>query len=138
MNDTSTVLLASVGLRTTQPRRAVLRVLSHKHVPHAPQDVWRAVRRSGQSVNLVTVYRILRQLQEVGIVHLHPTTGKYVLCTAIGDHACHSFLTCEQCGNVEELHDEQLCAEEHRIAKKAGFAPRYHVSDVVGICAHCQ
>lgn len=136
-NDAGTIL-SSTGLRGTQPRRMVLRVLLKARSPHSHKDIYQSIQKKGETINLVTVYRILQQFLESGIVHLHPTTGKYVLCTEANRHACHSFMTCERCGKVEEFHDKKLCAEEHRIAEKVGFSPRYHVSDVVGICARCR
>lgn len=138
MNNDAKTILSSTGLRDTQPRRMVLRVLMKDRSPHSHRDIYESIQKSGGTINLVTVYRILQQFLESHIIHLHPTTGRYVLCTEDGNHQCHSFMTCERCGGVEEFHDEKLCSEEHRIAEKSGFSPRYHVSDVVGVCARCQ
>ena len=138
MQKDANAILSSAGLRDTQPRRMVLQVLLKARAPYSQKEMYQFIQKSGGAINLVTVYRILQQFSEAGIVHLHPTTGKYVLCTEANSHACHSFMTCERCGSVEEFHDTKLCAEEHRIAKNAGFSPRYHVSDVVGVCSRCQ
>lgn len=131
-------ILASSSLRDTQPRRMVLEILMKAPSAYSQKEIFKSIQTKGDTINLVTVYRILSQFQEAGIVHLHPTTGKYVLCTEVHNHACHSFMTCERCGSVQEIHDEKLCREEQRIAKKAGFKPRYHVSDIVGVCSRCQ
>jgi Fur family ferric uptake transcriptional regulator len=125
------------ALRDTQPRRLVLQALRRLRKPAAPKDVFAWITRR-DAVNLVTVYRILRKFEEVGMVHRHPSTGGITLCSLPGKKGHHGFLSCQKCGRVEEFADAALCAQEDRIARRAGFRPRRHLSEILGVCSHCQ
>ena len=122
-------------LRDTRPRRLVLGELKRIKGATDPKAIHRSLR--GQ-VDLVTVYRVLRAFEEHGIVHRHPSSGGYALCTMPEAAGHHGFLSCRRCGNVKEFLDLALCRREDSIAERSGFSPEHHVSDIVGLCLSCQ
>ncbi len=130
-------LLERCRLRNTMPRRQVLSVLVSARKPVAHKEIHDRIAKCSAGVNLVTVYRILEKFEACGIVHRHPSSGRVTLCSLPDIKGHHGFLSCRQCGTVEEFSDSSLCAEENRIAKKAGFRPLHHVSDIVGLCGKC-
>lgn len=131
------LLLKNRGLRSTAPRNGVLEALSRQKKPVSPQDIVSAVDTDGGSVNLVTVYRMLEDLERVGLVHKHHPTGKYVICSMPEKKGHHGFLHCVMCGQTEEFMEPALCKIENTIAKRAGFIPVSHLSAIDGHCAGC-
>lgn len=131
-------LLRQSGLRDTQPRRLVLKALGHIQKPATQSDVHAWIARHKGTVNLVTIYRVLEKFEELGLVHRHPSSGGLTLCSLPHEKGHHGFLSCHECGHVEEFTDSDLCRREDLIARRAGFRAREHVSEIVGLCASCQ
>lgn len=130
--------LKSVKLRDTHSRRLVLQALAHLSHPSSPKDIFEWAQKEGEALNLVTVYRVLDRLEEARLVHKHPSTGLYVVCTLPDVSGHHGFLHCTTCGNLEEFHDHRLCHVENEIAKKAGFTAIEHLSEISGMCSSCS
>lgn len=131
-------ILQKFNLRDTQPRRLVLKALMDIKKPASHKEIHNWIEKQDAAVNLVTVYRTLETFEEIGIIHRHPSSGGIMLCSMSEEAGHHGFLSCEKCGNVEEFCDKNLCSQEDRIAKKAGFTPKHHMSEIIGICAGCQ
>lgn len=117
----------------------MLQALASHAAPLLHKDVhsWIEKRNNGV-INLVTVYRILERFHELGIVHKHPSTGGFVLCSLPDTGGHHGFLSCESCGRVEEFADAALCKQENRIARQAKFKTKRHISDILGCCSACS
>ena len=130
-------ILHAHALRDTQPRRLVIEALSKIEKPASHKEILVWIEQKGAAINLVTVYRILETFEDLGIVHRHPSSGGFVLCS-MDEDGHHGFLSCQKCGTVEEFTDEKLCKEENRIARKAGFTPKHHMSEIIGLCGSCQ
>ncbi|PIR53045.1 hypothetical protein COU76_03255 [Candidatus Peregrinibacteria bacterium CG10_big_fil_rev_8_21_14_0_10_49_10] len=131
-------LLKQHGLRDTQSRRLVLHALVKGNKPLSQKEVYETIKRTDGSINLVTVYRILEKLEELGMVHRHLSSGGFVLCSLEGHAGHHVFLSCQDCGKVEECADPELCRHEDRIARSAGFIPKTHLSELLGLCSSCH
>lgn len=131
-------LLAAKGLRATQTRRLVLNAFMKEPVPLLQRELHECIVSDGADISLVSVYRILEAFEKVGLVHKHLSTGGYVLCTADSDHGHHVLLSCQDCGTVEECVDSDFCKHEDRIAKKNGFTPKTHLSELIGVCSSCS
>jgi len=136
--DTILSTMKSHGLRDTQPRRFVIGAMMKRKSPASAYDLQKLIITSGETINTVTVYRILDTLAELGLVHKEPTSGQYFLCSMPDTHGHHGFLHCDSCGKIEEFHNEDLCAVENKIAKAAGFTSKNHVSEISGICETCK
>lgn len=131
-------LFNAAGLRDTQPRRLVLNALEKHKKAVTPHDLQVNLAAKKTDLNIVTLYRILEAFEKAHIVHKHPCNGAFSLCTIPAKKGHHGFLHCNSCNTVEEFSDEHLCHLEHGIAKKAGFAPHNHVSEIMGTCRSCQ
>lgn len=131
-------LLKHFGLKDTQSRRLVLSVLIKSKKPLTQKDIAAQIEQSGGATNLVTVYRILEKFESLGLIHKHLSSGGFILCSKPEEKGHHVMLSCEDCGIVEEHSDAHLCKHEDRIAKNAGFVPKTHLSEVIGICSSCN
>jgi Fe2+ or Zn2+ uptake regulation protein len=116
----------------------VITALTEIGRPVSHKEVHEWLKKKRTAINLVTVYRILEKFETLGLVHKQPTSGGFVLCALSAEHGHHGFLSCQQCGTVEEFADPDLCRVENAIARKAGFIPASHLSEIVGICSTCH
>ncbi|MDB4978461.1 MAG: transcriptional repressor [Candidatus Peribacteria bacterium] len=139
MNTTSSIahLLKAQGLRDTQPRRMVMQALIHIQSPASPYDIQKWITAQENTINTVTVYRVLEVFESLGLVHRHPSSGLYFPCSIPEIKGHHGFLHCTKCHLVEEFHNPELCVIENAIAKKAGFKAKNHLSEIVGVCKGC-
>jgi len=97
------------------------------------EDVYKALIAEGLDVGLATVYRVLTQFEQAGLLaRQHFETGKAVFELNQGGH--HDHLVCLQCGRVEEFYDGEIEKRQHEIAKKNGFELRGHSLALYGDC----
>lgn len=130
-------LLRKSKLKDTQPRRMVLEALSKIKTPVSPYEIQKWLLKKNSELNVVTIYRILHALNSAHIVHRHPCSGHFALCTLPEQKGHHGFLHCHGCGLIMEFCSPALCTLEHGIAKKAGFEPESHMSEISGLCKRC-
>jgi Fur family ferric uptake transcriptional regulator len=87
----------------------------------------------GLDVGLATVYRVLTQFEQAGILQRHHfESGKAVFELNEGTH--HDHLVCIQCGRVEEFYDAEIEKRQVRVAKERGFAIREHSLHLYADC----
>ena len=93
--------LKTSGLKVTAPRMRILKLFENSKVRHlAAEDVYRALMSEGLDIGLATVYRVLTQFEQAGILQRHHfESGKAVFELNEGSH--HDHLVCVQCGRVE-------------------------------------
>lgn len=130
--------LKKAGLKITLPRVKVLQVLE-KSTPHhmSAEDVYKALMEDGNDVALATVYRVLTQFEEAGLIRRHNFEGGHaVFEIEQGDH--HDHLVCVKCRQVTEFVDEGIEERQVGIAEKAGFTITDHSLTIYGICAKCS
>ena len=118
--------LRNAGLKATLPRLKIINVFEQSRQRHlTAEDVYRQLLADGLDVGLATVYRVLTQFEQAGLlVRHHFETGKAVFELNEGKH--HDHLVCLQCGRVEEFYDAEIEKRQGRIAKERGFAIRDH------------
>lgn len=129
--------LKEVGLKVTNPRMKVLAVLEQTRYRHmSAEDVHKALLEQKEEIGLATVYRVLTQFQEAGIVKRHNFEGGYsVFELNQGGH--HDHLVCIKCGKIVEFYDELIEARQQAIAQQAKFQITDHSLNIYGICAQC-
>ena len=129
--------LKRVGLKVTVPRRKILQILETSHQTHmSAEEVYKLLLASGEEASLATVYRVLTQFEEAGIVNRHHfEAGHAVFELAQNDH--HDHLVCVKCGRVQEFVDSVIETRQQYIAKKLGFKITYHAMHLYGECAAC-
>jgi Fur family ferric uptake transcriptional regulator len=131
---TSSQSLKDIGLKATLPRRRILELFETSKVRHlSAEDVYKALIAEGMDVGLATVYRVLTQFEQAGLLaRQHFETGKAVFELNQGGH--HDHLVCLQCGKVEEFYDSDIEKRQSDIAKKSGFELRGHSLALYGDC----
>ncbi len=132
------IQLKKVGLKITLPRIKILNILEKSVERHlSAEDVYKALLEAGDEVGLATVYRVLTQFEQAGIVERHHFEGGHsVFELNEGEH--HDHLVCLKCGRVEEFTDEIIEDRQHKIAEKAKFELKDHSLYLYGICGDCQ
>jgi Fur family ferric uptake transcriptional regulator len=118
--------LKDMGLKATLPRRKILELFENSKVRHlSAEDVYRTLIAEGIDVGLATVYRVLTQFEQAGLLsRQYFETGKAVFELNQGGH--HDHLVCLQCGRVEEFYDAEIEKRQNEIAQKHGFELRGH------------
>jgi Fur family ferric uptake transcriptional regulator len=118
--------LKTKGLKATLPRLRILELFEKSDVRHlAAEDVYRLLLKDGTDTGLATVYRVLTQFEQAGLlVRHHFESDKAVFELNQGGH--HDHLVCLQCGRVEEFFDAEIEKRQTAIAKKRGFDIREH------------
>ena len=113
--------LRNMGLKATLPRLKVLDLFQNSTLRHmSAEDVYRLLLNDNADVGLATVYRVLTQFEQAGLlVRHHFESGKAVFELNEGSH--HDHLVCLQCGKVEEFYDPEIEKRQTRIAKDRGF-----------------
>jgi Fur family ferric uptake transcriptional regulator len=118
--------LKEIGLKATLPRRRILELFEASKVRHlSAEDVYKALLAEGLDVGLATVYRVLTQFEQAGLLaRQHFETGKAVFELNQGGH--HDHLVCLQCGRVEEFYDADIEKHQNQVARERGFELRGH------------
>src|SRR5436305_14652804 len=126
--------LKESGLKATLPRRKILELFEASKVRHlSAEDVYKALIAEGIDVGLATVYRVLTQFEQAGLLaRQHFETGKAVFELNQGGH--HDHLVCLQCGRVEEFYDSEIEKRQHKIARDRGFAITEHALYLYADC----
>lgn len=123
------------GLKATLPRIRVLEVFQRSERRHlTAEDVFKALLAEDADIGLATVYRVLTQFEQAGLLcRNHFETGKSVFELNEGKH--HDHLVCLSCGRVEEFYDEAIESRQHAIARERGFELQEHALSLYAVCA---
>ncbi|MBI3156257.1 MAG: ferric iron uptake transcriptional regulator [Burkholderiales bacterium] len=126
--------LKSSGLKATLPRLKILEVFQQAERRHmTAEDVFKALLADGSDIGLATVYRVLMQFEQAGLlVRSNFESGKAVYELNEGQH--HDHLVCLDCGRVEEFHDPEIEARQRAVAEQRGFRLQEHS---LALYAHC-
>ncbi|MCO6549023.1 MAG: ferric iron uptake transcriptional regulator, partial [Gilliamella sp.] len=112
--------LKSAGLKVTLPRLKILELLRDPSCQHITvEDLYKKLLNMGEEIGLATVYRVLNQFDDAGIVTRHNFEGgKAVFELATQQH--HNHLICLDCGEVFEFRDDIINARQKEIAEQHG------------------
>lgn len=131
--------LKTIGLKATVPRLRILELFEKSPVRHlSAEDVYRTLIREGTDTGLATVYRVLTQFEQAGLLMRHHfESGKAVFELNKGEH--HDHLVCVQCGHVEEFVDAEIEKRQETIAAERGFRIHDHSLHIYADCTrnHC-
>ena len=130
--------LKSAGLKSTLPRLRVLSLFEEGNERHlSAEDVYKSLLASGEDIGLATVYRVLTQFEQAGLlVRHHFEGGKSVFELNRGHHPHH--IVCMQCGRVEEFYDAAIEARQKKAAAERGFAVRGHTLQIYADCTRVK
>ena len=126
--------LKSSGLKATLPRLKILEVFQRAEQRHmTAEDVFKALLAEGADIGLATVYRVLMQFEQAGLLsRSHFESGKSVFELNQGQH--HDHLVCLSCGRVEEFFDPDIELRQRAIAEARGFALQDHALSLYAVC----
>ncbi len=129
--------IKEAGLKVTRPREKILSILERSGRRHlSAEDVYKALLNNDDDVGLATVYRVLTQFEEAGLVcRRHFETGQSVFELNSGDH--HDHLVCIRCSRVVEFADPLIEERQGAIAAAHGFRIENHSLVIYGVCAQC-
>jgi len=127
--------LKKAGLKVTLPRLKILEILQDPNNQHiSAEDVYKLLIDQGEDIGLATVYRVLNQFDEAGILHRHHFEGtKSVFEISHKDH--HDHLVCLKCGKVVEFEDDVIEKRQDAIAKENNMKLVNHSLYLYGECA---
>nr|WP_315466700.1 ferric iron uptake transcriptional regulator [uncultured Undibacterium sp.] len=126
--------LKASGLKATLPRLKILEIFQNSTVRHlTAEDVYKILLTENMDVGLATVYRVLTQFEQAGLLHRnHFESGKAIFELNEGSH--HDHLVCLDCGRVEEFFDDQIEKRQHAVAEERGFEIAEHSLAIYGNC----
>ena len=126
--------LKNNGLKATLPRLKILEVFQSGAQRHmTAEDVYRHLLQDNTDVGLATVYRVLMQFEQAGILSRnHFESGKAVYELNEGQH--HDHMVCLDCGRVEEFYDPEIESRQQAVAQAKGFVIADHA---LSLYAHC-
>ncbi len=126
--------LKSSGLKATLPRIKILEVFQRTSERHmTAEDVYKALLLEGADIGLATVYRVLMQFEQAGLLtRNHFESGKAVFELNEGKH--HDHLVCVSCGRVEEFFDAEIEKRQRAVAQQRGFELQDHALALYAVC----
>lgn len=129
--------LKSTGLKATLPRLKILEVFQTGAQRHmTAEDVFRVLLEDRSDIGLATVYRVLTQFEQAGILlRSNFESGKAIYELNEGQH--HDHFVCTTCGKVEEFYDPEIEKRQQIVAKAKGWVVEDHSMALYGLCANC-
>lgn len=126
--------IRNAGLKVTAPRVKILELLENSEQRHvSAEDVYKMLLAANEDIGLATVYRVLTQFEEAGLVEKHHFEDGYsVYELNKGKH--HDHIVCVTCGRVKEFVDETIEARQQKIADEMGFQISEHELVIYGKC----
>ena len=130
--------LSSSGYRITTSRRAVMDALREAQEPLSAQELLVRGRQHHRALGIVTVYRTLDLLSELGLVRrVHRSDGCHGYLSASPGH--HHAILCLHCGRASEFQgQDDLMGLLGRVQRETGFDVDDHLLQLYGTCAECQ
>lgn len=127
------------GFRITMPRVQVIRVLASSRRALSAYQLHAAILEGGGRIDVVSVYRILGTLVELGLAHHIGVVDGYLACHIEHDHEHETeHLVCRSCGSVTEAEVpvDALRATREQLSG-LGFDMDEVKIEVLGLCAPC-
>ncbi|MBU1309058.1 ferric iron uptake transcriptional regulator [Rheinheimera muenzenbergensis] len=126
--------LRKAGLKVTLPRVKILEILQDPKNQHiSAEDVYKLLLDLGEDIGLATVYRVLNQFDDAGILTRHHFEGGKSVFELTGSHH-HDHLVCLKCGKVIEFEDDVIEAKQLEISEKNGIKLTHHSLYLYGEC----
>ena len=123
--------------RNTNQRASILQVLAGTEEFVSAQDLHAALRESGTSIGLATVYRTLADLSSSGEVDTLRNPAGETLYRQCGQPTHHHHLVCRVCGRTEEVTNPGVERWARAVAEEYGFSDINHEVELFGVCADC-
>jgi len=130
--------LKDAGLKITLPRIKILQLLEGSPAHHfSAEHIYRSLITNGEEIGLATVYRVLTQFEQVGLVVRHHFVGGHSVFELTTEWH-HDHIVCIKCGRVEEFADEEIESRQNAVADKLGYVLTDHNLNMYGLCPDCK
>ena len=130
-------LCAERGMRMTEQRRVIARVLSEAEDHPDVEELYRRASAIDPHISIATVYRTVRLFEEAGVVEKHDFgDGRSRYEEAGDDH--HDHLIDTKSGEVIEFYDAEIERRQQMIAKDKGWELQDHAMSLYGVCNDCR
>ncbi len=130
--------LKDAGLKITLPRVKILQILESAKVHHvSAEDVYKLLLANDEEIGLATVYRVLTQFEQAGLVSRHNFEGGHSVFE-LSSEKHHDHIVCVRCGRVEEFIDSQIEQRQEEVARELGFQLTDHHLNMYGLCPDCS
>ncbi|ELX08005.1 ferric uptake regulation protein Fur [Janthinobacterium sp. HH01] len=129
--------LRKLGLKATLPRLRILQLFQESKSKHLnADDVYRLLHAENIDMGLATVYRVLMQFADAGIlIRRHFESVASVFELNEGGH--HDHLICTNCGRMEEFLDAEIEQRQEAVARERNFVLHEHSLSLYGFCGDC-
>lgn len=132
-------LLKNTGLKATTQRKKILEALKNAKNKHVTAEgLHNLLQEKADNVSLATVYRVLSQLEAVGIVTKHNFENNYSLFELNSEKEHHDHLICNSCGEIIEFFDRIIEDRQLIVAEQYKFKIIGHSLNIFGICNKCN
>ncbi len=113
--------LRNVGLKVTLPRLKILEILENNALRHmSAEDVYKLLIKEDADIGLATIYRVLTQFEQAGLVKRHHFEGGHaVFELERGEH--HDHMVDVETGKVVEFVSPEIEKLQHDIAEASGY-----------------
>lgn len=129
--------LQANGYRLTRPLQVIVTILANTTHALGPVEIFDLGRRQYPKMGLVTVYRALEKLEELGLVsRVHQANGCHAYLRAANGHE--HLLLCTSCGRTVYFAGDDLSTLIEWVANQSGFSIQEHWLQLYGLCAACQ
>jgi Fur family transcriptional regulator, ferric uptake regulator len=129
--------LQASGYRITNPLKVIVEMLAGASRALGPVEIFDLGRREYPKMGLVTVYRTLDKLEELGLItRVHQSNGCHAYLRAANGHE--HILLCTRCGQVVYFVGDDLTILMNRVSQQSGFVIREHWLQLHGLCPNCQ
>ncbi|MDR2874928.1 MAG: ferric iron uptake transcriptional regulator [Methylobacillus sp.] len=126
--------LKNAGLKATLPRLKILSLFESSKERHlTAEDVYKILLASGEDVGLATVYRVLTQFEQAGLLLRHHFEGGKSIFE-LKQEGHHDHIVCVQCGRVEEFCDDEIERRQQKVATDRGFKIHDHSLYIYADC----
>ncbi len=130
-------ILQAKGYRTSTPLREIVEILATSRRVLSPLQLFDLVRAKNPKFGLVTVYRTVEKLEEVGLIQrVHQPSGCQAFIAANSGHQ--HILICEKCGRVEFFSGDKLELLINEVSQETSYKIGSHWLQLFGVCQKCQ
>lgn len=130
-------LLEQKGGRITGPRKAIVELMVDSDHALSPVDVFDRARRKYPKMGLVTVYRTLEILSELGLVErVHQVEDCHMYLRSAQGHE--HLMLCSRCGKAAYFSGDDLGGLIQKISDESGFLIQEHWLQLYGLCKDCH
>ena len=125
-------LCAERGLRMTDQRRVIARILQESTDHPDVEELYRRSSEVDSKISIATVYRTVKLFEDAGIIERHDfREGRSRYETVPDEH--HDHLIDLKSGQVIEFHSAEIEALQEKIAREHGFKLVDHRLELYGV-----